>query len=57
MDLQRTISSENYQSVDRYIMGLIQLLATAWPVWKIATKRIGPVGRLVVTVVVVGLLY
>ncbi len=32
----------------------IQLLTTAWMVWKVATKRVGPVGGLVVTVVVMG---
>ena len=39
-------------------MGLIKLLTTAWTVWKVATKRVGPVGGFVVTVVVmVGLVY
>lgn len=35
-------------------MTLFQLLSTAWMVWKIATKRVGPVGGLVVTVAVMG---
>lgn len=35
-------------------MGLIQFLTTVWTVWKLATKRLGPVGGFVVTVVVVG---
>ena len=36
----------------------IQLLSTAWMVWKLATKRVGPVGGLVVTVAVIaGLIY
>ena len=35
-------------------MGLIQLLTTTWTVWKVATKRLGPVGGLAVTVVVIG---
>jgi len=39
-------------------MALIQPLTTAWVVWKMATKRIGPVGGFVVTVaVMVGLIY
>lgn len=39
-------------------MGLIQLLTIAGTVWKVATKRIGPVGGFVVTVVaMVGLVY
>lgn len=35
-------------------MALIGLLATAWTVWKVATKRVGPVVGLVVTAVVMG---
>lgn len=39
-------------------MGHLQLLATAWAVWKLATKRVGPVAGLVVAVVVMaGLVY
>lgn len=35
-------------------MGLIQLLTTAWTVWKVATKRFGPAGGFIITVVVIG---
>lgn len=35
-------------------MALLQLLSTAWMVWKVATKRVGPVGGLFVTAVVMG---
>lgn len=35
-------------------MALLQLLSTAWMVWKLSTRRVGPVGGLVVTVVVMG---
>ena len=39
-------------------MALIQLLTTAWVVWKLAAKRVGLVGGLVVTVVaMLGLVY
>lgn len=36
------------------MMALIQLIGTAWTVWKIATKRVGPVGGFLVTAAVVG---
>lgn len=36
------------------MMSVIQLLGVAWTVWKMATKRFGPVGGFVVTLVVVG---
>jgi|GEM_PF-2792713 hypothetical protein len=32
----------------------IQLLGTAWTVWKLASKRVGPVGGLIATAVVIG---
>lgn len=32
----------------------IQALGTAWTVWKLARRRVGPVGALLVTVVIVG---
>ncbi|WP_178915319.1 hypothetical protein [Natronomonas gomsonensis] len=35
-------------------MALFQRLTTAWMVWTVATKRVGPVGGLVVTAIVVG---
>jgi len=35
-------------------MAPLQLLGTAWTVWKLARKRLGPVGALVVTAVVIG---
>lgn len=35
-------------------MALLQLLGTAWTVWKVATRRVGPVAGLLVTAVVVG---
>lgn len=35
-------------------MTIPQLLTTAWMVWKVATKRVGPVGGLVATVAVMG---
>ncbi len=39
-------------------MSLIKLLGIAWTVWKMATKRLGPVGGLVVAVVAtVGYVY
>jgi hypothetical protein len=39
-------------------MGLIQLLTIAGTVWKVATKRFGPVGSFLVTIIVmVGIVY
>ena len=39
-------------------MSLTKKLGVAWPVWKFATKRLGPVGGLVAAVVaVVGYAY
>lgn len=35
-------------------MAPVQLLGTAWTVWKLARKRFGPVGALIATAVVVG---
>lgn len=35
-------------------MAVTPLLGIAWRVWKMATKRVGPVGGLVVTAVVIG---
>jgi hypothetical protein len=32
----------------------IQLLGTAWTVWKMARKRVGPVRALIVTVAILG---
>lgn len=32
----------------------LQLLGTAWTVWKLASKRVGPVGAVIATVVVIG---
>lgn len=32
----------------------IQLLGTAWTVWKLARRRVGPVGALLVTAVIIG---
>jgi hypothetical protein len=34
----------------------LQFLGTAWTVWKVATKRVGPVGGVLVTAVVMGAL-
>ncbi|WP_050032410.1 hypothetical protein [Halorubrum halophilum] len=35
-------------------MASLQLLGTAWTVWKLASKRVGPVGAVLVTAVVIG---
>lgn len=35
-------------------MALIQLLGTAWTVWKVAAKRVGPVRGLLVTAIIIG---
>lgn len=35
-------------------MGTLASLATAFTVWKVASRRLGPVGGLVATVVVMG---
>ncbi|MFD1600814.1 hypothetical protein [Halobellus rarus] len=35
-------------------MRFLQLLGTAWTVWKVASKRVGPVGGFLVTAVVIG---
>lgn len=35
-------------------MAPLQLLGTAWPIWKIARRRFGPVGALIATAVVIG---
>lgn len=32
----------------------VQLLGTAWTVWKLARRRLGPVGAVLVTAAVVG---
>lgn len=32
----------------------IQLLTTAWTVWKAATTRVGPVGGFLITAIVIG---
>lgn len=32
----------------------LHLLGTAWTVWKLASKRVGPVGGLIATAVVIG---
>lgn len=32
----------------------IQLLGTAWTVWKLARRRFGPVGALLVTAAIIG---
>lgn len=32
----------------------LQLLGTAWTVWNLARRRVGPVGALLVTAVVIG---
>lgn len=37
---------------------MLQLLGTAWTVWKLASRRVGPVGALLVTVVAIaGMVY
>jgi hypothetical protein len=35
-------------------MASLQLLGTAWTVWKLASKRVGPVGAVLVTAAVIG---
>lgn len=38
--------------------GTLQLLGTAWTVWKVASKRVGPVGGALLTVAVLtGIVY
>ncbi|GAB7011684.1 hypothetical protein JCM31271_36270 [Halorubrum trueperi] len=32
----------------------IQLIGTAWTVWKLARRRVGPVGALLITAVIIG---
>lgn len=36
------------------MMGLIKFLTTAWTIWKLATKRVGPVGGFIVTAAIIG---
>ena len=35
-------------------MAMLQLLTTAWTIWKVAAKRVGPVSGFVVTIAVMG---
>lgn len=36
------------------MMELIKFLTTAWTIWKVATKRVGPVGGFIVTAAITG---